>query len=185
MGAAPVRLFGQNPGHETSDSALSGSNGLTSCFPLRPESKGIAARLGGRWPLLALSLECRLKSFATTDPPLTRLQGDFAPDIRNRFYKLRLHNRRRWWSQLYDTCSENRKRVWDFPIVGNTKSVTIGIPVLLGEFRWSEGNLAFSGSSPYNIRRHEPKASLRVSPASFAGTISGGESGTPCIRNAP
>lgn len=64
MGAAAVKLRGQNLGDETPDSALSESIGRKSCLTLRPDSKGIALRLGGRWPLLALSFECRSKSFA-------------------------------------------------------------------------------------------------------------------------
>src|SRR6202044_3705056 len=102
------------------------------------------------------------------------IRGNLAPDIRNRFYKLRLHNRRRWWSQLYDTCSENRPLVGDFPIAGNTKSVTIGIPVLLGEFRWREGNLASSGSSPYKVLGSRTETGLLRDPRPVFGDTSFG-----------
>lgn len=146
-GAAPVKLGGQNPGHETPDSALSECIGWTSGLALRPESKGIASRLGGRWPLLALSIECRLKSFATADPSFgATLNVNLSPDITEQAHKLRLHNRRRWWSQLYDTCSANRLLVWDFLIAGNTKSVTIGIPALQGNLAGvKEGRLLAAG----------------------------------------
>jgi hypothetical protein len=65
MGPAPAKLRGQNPRHETPVSALIESIGWKSFLPLRTESKGITSRLGGRWPFLPLSLECKSKSFAT------------------------------------------------------------------------------------------------------------------------
>ena len=68
----------------------------------------------------------------------------------------------------------------DFPIAGNTKSVTIGIPVLLGEFRWREGNLAFSGSSPYKVLGSRTETGLLRDPDQFSGTpVLGGEAEHP------
>jgi len=107
------------------------------------------------WEVVGHFWLCHLNAGRNPSPQLTLLwrgyPGKSRAGIHNRFYKFRLRNRRRWWSLPYNTCSENRLCVWDFPIVGNTKSVTIGFPVLLGEFRWSRGKLAFSGSSPYKV----------------------------------
>src|SRR5271154_2370621 len=64
MGPAPAKLRRQDPGHETPASALIESIGWKSFLPLRTESKGITSPLGGRWPFLPLSLECKSKSFA-------------------------------------------------------------------------------------------------------------------------
>src|SRR6202453_363173 len=60
IGPVPAKLFGQNPGPETTAFSLPESIRRTPVLPLRPESKGIASRPRGRWPLLPLSLESRI-----------------------------------------------------------------------------------------------------------------------------
>lgn len=149
MGPAPTKLRGRNPRHETPVSALIESIGWKSFLPLRAESNGITSRLEGRWPFLPLSLECKSKSFATLNllwhptyfkalysvghncltgvvvAPPCLLKLLVSQDIR-------LHNRRRWWSLLYDTRSETGCLCGIFLVVGNTKSVTIGAVSSLG-----------------------------------------------------
>jgi hypothetical protein len=130
-GPAPVKLRIRNRGPATEDSALPEFIGRTSFLPLRPESKGIAPRLGRPWLLLCLSLDRRSKSSATRNVP-SRLCLGKIPLVDGEF---------RWSCPQEDgdyptiLVQKSGLPVSDFLIVGNTKSVTIGasfcIPVSL------------------------------------------------------